>query len=614
MCGINGFTFPDKEIIAQMNKVIRHRGPDDEGSYVDSCVSLGNVRLAIIDISSKGHMPMTDVSSRYVITFNGEIYNFKQLREKLINKGYKFRSHSDTEVVLYLFIEYGEKAIGMLNGMFALAIWDKAKQKLILARDRVGIKPLYYFYDNQKFIFSSEIKSILCHKIDRGISKDAFDLYMRIYFIPAPLTIYKNVFKVVPGEMLIWQNNTIVKKRYWEISDDVYKDDKNKCIEEIKDALLDSVAKQLVADRPVGLFLSGGIDSNILLGIASKIKKSPIKTYSVGFCDIDEEDKFNADFLLARQSAAYFNSDHHEYVLSPREALNSFKSLIGMLDEPISNPTHIPTYYLAKMAVKDVTVVLGGDCGDELFGGYDRYWSAKLLDLYSYIPKIIRENITNTMIYNLKPNSSHDLLRRLKAKTLAEKYLVFLGSDEEELKKIYTSNYDKAVKNLSSLQLFDKQEKFHKIFPQLDFSHWLPEESLMRSDKMTMLSGLEQRVPFLDNNLINLAYSIPFAWKVGRKMRKIILRKAYGELLPQFILSAPKRGFFSPAAKWLRNKEWQDYVEEKLSSKNLDKLGIFNNKAVQDMYRKHLSKEKYNLQLIWAVLTFVVWAESNKLD
>ena len=612
MCGINGFTFPDRAVIESMNRQIKHRGPDDGGIYLDRRISLGNVRLAIIDLSRRGHQPMLDEEKRFVVSFNGEIYNFMELRAQLLRKNYTFLSNTDTEVILNLYREYGEQAFRMLNGMFAISIWDSREGKLVLARDRVGIKPLYYCFDGGRLLFSSEIKALFCHPISKKINRTALDLYMRLMYVPSPLTMYEGIHKLIPGQLMIWKKGKLRKTFFWKLPGSITRGvDKSRTKTELRELLTDSIRRQLVADRPVGVFLSGGIDSTILLALATEINASPMMTFSVGFSSIPQEEKFNADLALASRSARHFASDHHEYRIDPQQALTDFRSLCATLDEPIANPTHIPTYALAREARKEVVVSLGGDGGDELFAGYDRYLEARVLEHYQKIPKAIRKSLVSRMLRLLRGKVSEDFFIHLEAASQAEKYLVFMGQVESQLAKIYPSKQENALATLTALRGFRTALPFHELLPRLDFLHWLPEESLMRTDKMTMQFGLEQRVPFLDNRVIDLAFNIPFSWKVGLRQRKLILRQAFRDLLPAFILEAPKRGFFSPGAKWLRDRSWLAYTRENFSPGSLRESGVFNGEELVDMLDAHVSGKQYNLNLIWAALTFQSWYAEN---
>jgi asparagine synthase (glutamine-hydrolysing) len=613
MCGINGFTFPDRDKLRAMNSRLKHRGPDDQGEYVDEHVSLGNTRLAIIDLSPKGHQPMTDRTGRFVITFNGEIYNFKELREALIAKRYTFRSATDTEVILNLYKEYGEKAFPMLNGMFALAIWDKKEKKLVLARDRVGIKPLYYAIQNSHIFFSSEIKALFVHRLTKEIDHPAMDLYMRLMYIPSPMTIFKGIHKLIPGQLLIWKEGNYNTKFFWKLPErDEPFTDKKETKARLHQLLFDAVRRQLVSDRPVGIFLSGGIDSSTILALATKMNASPVKSFSIGFSGIDEVEKYNADFLLAKKTAAFFKADHHEFLISPKQALTNFGKLVASMDEPISNPTHIPTYVLAREARKKVVVALGGDGGDELFGGYDRYLWAWYLDQYQRLPRSARQRLIAPLLRKFNRHASEDFFENLESEGTAQRYLVFMGQSESELEKIYTSDRERVRTKLSTLRGFRHSGKsFHERIPILDFLHWLPEESLMRSDMMAMQQSLEQRVPFLDNELVDAAFRIPFPWKVGWRTRKKILRETFTDLLPAFIIDQPKRGFFSPAAKWLRNKHWKPFVDDVLSPERMKKTGVFNSDGIRSMVQEHLAGERYHANLIWCALTFQLWYANN---
>lgn len=613
MCGINGFTFPDRDKIRAMNRKLLHRGPDDEGIYTDRDISIGNTRLAIIDLSQQGHQPMLDETKRFVITFNGEIYNFKELRRELKTKKFRFKSETDTEVILNLYKEYGEKAFDKLNGMFALAIWDSVEKKLVLARDRSGIKPLYYSLNNGNAYFSSEIKALFVHHLKKEIDHSAMDLYMRLMYIPSPMTIFKGVHKLIPGQVLTWKEGTIKKKYFWKIPErDEPFTDKEETKAKLHRLLLEAVRLQLTSDRPVGVFLSGGIDSSVILGLATKVNDSPMKSFSIGFTGIEEAEKYNADFLLARETAAYFKADHHELLISPQQALKTFTKLVAFMDEPISNPTHIPTYVLAREARSEVVVALGGDGGDELFGGYDRYLMAWILDRYQRLPAEARKLLVAPLLRRLHKSASQDFFVNLEAKGTAQKYLVFMGQSESELGKIYASDRERVQARLSSLRGFRQGRRpFHELLPILDLLHWLAEESLMRTDKMTMQHSLEQRVPFLDNKIIDFAFQIPFSWKVGWRTRKKILRETFANLLPEFVIDQPKRGFFSPASKWLRDKDWKPFVDEVLSPGKMKEAGFLNADGMRTRVQEHSEGTRYHANLIWCALTFQLWYAHN---
>src|SRR3989344_3167820 len=408
MCGINGFNFQDERLIKEMVGATRHRGPDQEGFYCDNKVSLGHARLSIIDLSDNARQPLWNEDGSLAIVFNGEIYNFQELRKKLQEAGHKFRSLSDTEAILHLYEDRGEKCLEDLNGIFAFAIYDKRKNELLLARDRIGIKPLYYYFDGRKFIFSSEIKGILAHPIPREIDETALDHHFRIFFTPSPYTLIKGIRKLPPAHYLVHKNWKIEIKKYWDIEDLPEIESKEEMVGGIRQLLKDSVKRQLISDRPLGIFLSGGIDSTSVLGIAKEFVPGKIKTYSVWF-DVEPE-KFNIDFYSARKTADFYQTDHHELLISDIDARDNIEKVIWHMEEPVPNSVQIATFLLAREAKKDVAVVLGGDGGDEIFGGYPRYYYSHLIDRYQLLPPFLRKNIAPMLQLFIKKNNLREKL------------------------------------------------------------------------------------------------------------------------------------------------------------------------------------------------------------
>ena len=382
MCGINGFNFSDERLIQKMNKKVKHRGPDDLGYFVDNGISLGHTRLSIIDLSEKAHQPMFSLDNNYVITYNGELYNFKEIRKELKNKGFKFISNSDTEVVLNSYIAYGKDCLQKFNGIFSFAIWDKKKKQLFAARDYFGVKPFFYYFKNNKFIFSSEIKSILEYNIDKELDYQSLNTYFRFLYIPGPQTIFKNVKKLLPGNYLIFKDNKLEISKYYNLSNEKKNYSFIKAKELVKDKFDKAVKRQLVSDRPLGVFLSGGIDSTAILGSMSKLVDHKIKTFTVKF-DIDiEKDKFNIDSELAKKTSKYYNTDHNELLVTAKDVVNNLEKVVYHMDDLVSNHTQIATYLLAKMSKNKVDVVLGGDGADEIFGGYSRHLYYNLVDIF----------------------------------------------------------------------------------------------------------------------------------------------------------------------------------------------------------------------------------------
>jgi len=347
MCGINGFNFSDEKLIQSMNDKIRHRGPDDRGYFVDQHISLGHNRLSIIDLSKRGHQPMMSHDKNYIITYNGELYNYLAIKKDLVAKGYKFQSDTDTEVILNAYIDAGADCLKKFNGIFALAIWDKKNQELFVARDQFGIKPLVYYHKDNKFLFSSEIKGILAHEVDKDLDFDSLNLYFRFLYVPGPQTIFKHIKKLAPGHYLIWKNNNLTIWRYYEIPQ--LKSNLNfiEARDQVRRTFDESVKRQLVSDRPLGLFLSGGIDSTAILGSMSQVVKHQIKTFTVKF-DVDvEEDKFNTDSYLAKRSSDYYHTEHHELLVTPSDVRNNLEQVIYHMDDLVANHTQTATYLLS---------------------------------------------------------------------------------------------------------------------------------------------------------------------------------------------------------------------------------------------------------------------------
>lgn len=606
MCGISGFTFSDEGLIKQMNSSILHRGPDDSGVFVGENISLGHARLSVIDLSERGHQPMVSEDGRYVLVYNGEVYNFKEIKANLEKKGFNFKSDSDSEVVLNSYVAYGRECVNYFNGMFAFAIWDKEKKELFLARDRVGVKPLYYHLSGANIVFSSEIKAILKHKVKRVINFEALNIYFRMLYVPAPLTMFSGIFKLEPGSFLIWKNGETEIKKYWQTNTGVELSNKSETESMIRDLMQDSVSKQLVADRPVGVFLSGGVDSTIIAGLAAELTHNEIKTFSVNF-DVKHK-KFNSDAALAKLTSNYFGTDHHEYLISGTDAANNIESVIYHMDEPVANTTQVATYLLSKYTKKHVAVVLGGDGGDELFGGYERYRLGQMIERYNSLPNIVKKSFGNfgiKLLSHYKPSLNKFLLS-----SPPEIYLSFMSQDELDISRVLKSN----INNLGVTSQFYTKKYYSESGLDVansmmwtDLQSWLVDESLLRSDKMSMAFGLEQRVPILDHRLVELSLRIPSAWKIHGKVGKSIFRDAMAQYIPAHIRNQPKRGWFSPTSEWFRGPLFP-LVKEVLSpSYNSYPQDIFDFTELNKMLEDHIERREYHMNLLWAVVTFQIW-------
>jgi len=587
MCGINGFNFNNRNLIEKMNAKIQHRGPDGEGFYLDENISLGHRRLSIIDLSENGKQPMFNEDKSLCIVFNGEIYNFKALRGDLEARGHKFISNTDTEVVLHLFEDKKEQCLKLLNGIFAFAVYDIKNKELFMARDRIGVKPLYYYFADGKFIFSSEIKAILEHDIKREIDPEALNHYFRLMYVPAPLTMLRGIYKLPQAHYLRLRDGQIEINKYWDIRDFKEIKSKQEIIEKIQDLMKKSVQGQLISDRPVGVFLSGGIDSTSVLGVAKEFKKDKIKTFSVGFNINDPDNKFNADMGLARETSKFYNTEHHELMVFSKDVLENIEKVIYHLDEPIAEATQIATFLLAQLAKKEVAVVLGGDGGDELFGGYKRYY-------YSYL--LNKRGITKIMPF-LKP--------------MIHKRFMF--QKEKEVSKILKGdvNQTKITKEFFRKKYFKNASNtdYEKMFMLTDLKTWLADESLMRSDKMTMAHGLEQRVPVLDHQLVELAMKTPSKYKMkDENQGKAIFIEAMKQYLPEHILkSEKKKVWMTPMSEWLRT-DLNDFAKSVLNINYCpESQKYFNFNGIDQMFKDHVERKKYNLNLIWALMVFQIW-------
>lgn len=625
MCGISGFTFCDKDLIAKMNDRIAHRGPDQEGIYCDDHVSLGHRRLSIIDLSEAGRNPMWNREKNVGIVFNGEIYNFQEIREELLKMGYTFNSKTDTEVIIYAYEAWGIECVKKFNGMWAFAIYDKSKGKIFLSRGRVGKKPLYYHYDGKNLIFSSELKGLLVHDFDKTLDLDAINAFMRLTYIPHPLSIFKHAKKLEPGSNLIFDLKTraIEIYKFWEI--EAVEDEKKteaEWINEIKEIFFDSVNKRLLADRPLGLFLSGGIDSTSVLAAAHKIKGEGLKTFTIRFDSSVGSEKYNYDADMARRTSKFYGTDHTECTIGGQDIVDNIEKVVYHMGEPISNATWVATYLLAKKAKEKVTVILGGDGGDEIFGGYEKYKYSMKLAHYAMLPRPLRTAVlTPALKWWFKGRK--DLSRGLDPLPGLEWYLFFQSEPERAIAPLFLKemNRPEAVANLFGPLYFEKKYSAHEMSKKImltDIQTWLTDEEMMRTDKMSMAWGIEQRCPFLDYRLVNLSTRLPTSLKIKHGELKYILKKTMHPYLPPFVVEANKikRGFLSPTSKWLRD-ELRSLAHDLLSVESLKKTGIFDPVAVSEMFERHVQGQKkgellktgvnYSPTILWSLMIFQIW-------
>lgn len=606
MCGINGFSFNDERLILGMVNKTHHRGPDDEGILLGKKISFGHNRLSIIDLSSAGHQPMTTKDGKFSIIFNGEIYNFLEIKNQLKVLGCQFSSHSDTEVLLLGWQKWGEKLLEKINGIFSFAIWDHQKEELFLVRDHFGVKPLYYYFDKNKIIFSSEIKAILLHDVKKELDFDSLNIFFRFLYIPAPKTAFKNIYKLLPGYFVKWRDGNLELKKYYQLDDAIKYHNYNQAKKDLRNIFDKAVEDQMVSDRPLGVFLSGGFDSTAILGSMSRMVNHPIETFSVSFKTEIDKMKYNADANLAQKTAQFYHTNHNQLDLSAQDVEDNFFASVYQMDDLVSNHIQVANYLLAKFAKNKVAVVFGGDGGDELFAGYERYYLNYLIDNWQKIPQVMRENVL--LHQTAKVFSKEDLYKRININNQQERFFDFMSQKEADVAKILTKN----IYNNYTVDYFNKYFKKKNNFLQnlllTDFNTWLPDESLVRSDKMSMAYGLEYRVPILDKRMVEFAFSIPNKWKINKRDQgKKIFIDALSDYFPDYLLSQPKRGWFSPAAKWLRG-DLQPLMRQLLSANfNVGTKDFFDWNEINHMVDNHLSSKQYNLNLIWALMTFQVW-------
>ena len=632
MCGICGIVdfsgdSVQEDILRKMCQMMIHRGPDDEGVYINHqlqatshqskpSVGLGHRRLSIIDLSVSGHQPMCNEDGTIWIVLNGEIYNYIELVKDLREKGHKFKSNTDTEAIIHLYEEYGEECVKKLRGMFAFTIWDEKEEVLMLARDRPGKKPLLYYYKNGIFCFSSEFSSLLASGlIDKEIDPKAINYYLTFGYIPAPMTIYKNVYKLPPAHILIFKNGQVNIKRYWNL-------DYTKKIEiseeeaasEVLRLLKEAVKIRLQSDVPLGAFLSGGIDSSTIVALMSQLTGERVKTFSIGF-----DDKDYSELKYANKVADTFNTEHHEFVVKPN-VIEILPVLIDHYGEPYADSSAIPTYYVSRQTKQHVTVALNGDGGDEVFAGYERYQAVLLSEMYQKIPAILRNPLFQT-IGNLIPDSfgQKDRLKRIKRfiegahLPLSKRYLQWIGMFTEKVRDdMYTDEFLRKVSDSDPLRIISKTLNSSNGLSLLDrllltdTMTYLPDDLLVKVDITSMANSLECRSPFLDHPLMEFAASLPAKYKLRRFIKKYILKKAVENIIPKDNIYRRKMGFAVPVGRWFRG-ELKGLLQETLLSQDSLKRGYFKPDKIKDIVFQHTSGQKdWSFQL-WSLLMLELW-------
>ena len=588
----------------RMNYATRHRGPDGSVVLSDTGVTMGHNRLAIIDLSLASSQPMKSPDGRFMLTYNGELYNFRELKEEIGDR-YQFKTEGDTEVVLAAYMVWGHECVLKFNGMFAFAVWDRDREELFLARDHAGIKPLYYFWDGEQFIFSSEVKGILEGGVDRAIDMEAASMYFRLSYVPEPYTMFAQIKSLPAGSLATLSKGLFSIERYFSLLDapeeTLLARDAAKELDELLDR---AVSRQLVSDRPVGVFLSGGLDSSAVLSAAAKVHPG-IDTFTVRFSlpESNEEEKFNEDAELAREVAAQFGAHHHEITITPEEVPALLLKAAFHMDVPVSNPTIPSMLRLSEETAKTATVVLNGDGGDELFGGYTRYRFSKRVLLYQkWVPAIARTLLAKVRPIFAKANLPPGI--GLFAQFMFQKDATLASVLSPEL---VTNNAFDRYRD----RYFSERGDFLRQFMSADREGWLVDEALMRTDRTTMAAALEARVPLLDRELLAFAARVPTKLKTSLRVTKILPRIAFRNRLSKNILIQKKRGWVSPGAKWLRHPDVLALATEAFSKGyHPETDALFNLPALKNALADHVSGKQYNLYLLWSVLTFRLWAKT----
>ncbi len=617
MCGICGFTGKaDKVVLERMAVSLFHRGPDEDGYYSENGkINLGMRRLSIIDVAT-GHQPVHNEDESLWTIFNGEIYNFQELRKELEEKGHRFYTdHSDTEVIVHLYEDYGKDFVCKINGMFAIALWDRRNEILLLIRDRMGVKPLFYTMVGDHLIFGSEIKAILEHPdYHRDINYEALYHYFTFKNIPSPLTAFNGVYTLLPGETLTFSHNRISTNRWWKI-----RFGENESYEEsyvkgkIMGLLEDATRVRMISDVPFGAYLSGGLDSSSIVALMSRYSNKPIKTFSLGY--EDELKNKEADLYYARKVSEAFKTEHYEYVMSHRELVDEIENVIGAFDQPFSGT--ISTYFLSKLITKHVKVALSGDAADELFGSYLSHRVAQPMNHFKRLYGKVRDGMLTEEERNLFKPCEVGFLMDLYEKSGGDdiKWRHHLGVFNDEEKDLFlAAGFRSHLNSISSFSLL--AENFNQTTSrdplnrmlEMEWNTQLPDQVLAFVDFLSMAHSVEIRSPFLDYRLVEFVATLPGSVKIRNGDVKDILKKTVSHLLPAGIVERPKEGFVLPIFDWMVDK-LRDFSFDVLSERRMNSHHFFNREAVQGILRDYHAGKKSNAAKIWNLMMFQLWWE-----
>ncbi len=637
MCGIAGYIGEVKNpeiCLSEMANAIRYRGPDDKGTWSDTGIGLAHARLSIIDLSSAGHQPMHSVSDNYVMVFNGEIYNHQSIRKELDSIiSINWAGHSDTETLLYAIEHWGlEPTLKKIKGMFAIALWHKKSRNLFLVRDRMGEKPLYFGWVGNQFVFGSELKAIKKFpKFDNQIDRSALALFLRFNSIPAPHSIYKDIYKLEPGHIIQFNADSkeINNQCYWSIEQE-YKTTATsrfigtslEAVDQLEYVLLNAVSSQMESDVPLGAFLSGGVDSSAIVALMQSQSDRKVNTFSIGFNDSEYDEAKHAHMV-----SKHIGTNHSELYLNDQDALDVVPQLCHIYDEPFADSSQIPTYIVSKFAKERVSVALSGDAGDEIFGGYNRYiFAERFFSKARKIPNILRKLISNTILginedkldrllgiflsnsYVNIGNKLHKAAEVLSAKSIPEMHFKLISQIQHPTKWLINAKEYKTILN-DDENIFDHLNSFEQMMAY-DLVTYLPTDILTKVDRAAMSVSLETRIPFLDPDVINFSASLPMNFKIRNGVSKWALREVLYRYVDKELIERPKMGFGVPLAEWLRGP-LKDWAEDLLDEKRLHQEGFFNVDFVRTKWKEHISGKKNWHHQLWNVLMFQAWLEQN---
>jgi asparagine synthase (glutamine-hydrolysing) len=621
MCGIAGFIESSdvheplreeeaRALVHQMCRTIRHRGPDDEGVLVEPGVALGMRRLSIIDVST-GRQPIDNEDGSVSIVFNGEIYNFPELRKTLEAAGHRFYTHTDTEVIVHAYEQWGHAAFAKLRGMFGLAIWDRRTRRLVIARDRVGIKPVHYASAGGRLYFGSEIKSILCAPdLPRDLNPAALDHYLSFLYGPRDASFFAHIRKLPPGHTLTWQNGRVTIEQYWQPgTDESFRGTDADAVEQLQHVLTGAVRAHLLSDVPLGAFLSGGIDSSVVVALMSQVSGGRVKTFSIGF----DQPQYD-ELTFARQVAAHYATDHYEDVVTP-DGIAILDTLVSHFDEPFGDASAIPTWYVSQLASKHVTVTLSGDGGDELFGGYDRYLQdPRVAAIDRYAPPAIR-HVAGMVAQTLPQGAKGKRFLRHIANSERGRYVDAVGFfNADDKRELYSPDLQSVLPASTPeqrvLAVFDRYAHlpWASQMMRFDIETYLPEDILTKVDRTSMAHSIESRVPLLDNDVIDFALTLPAAMKIRNGRRKHVLKEVAARLLPASLVDRRKQGFAVPLDVWFRGNLGELFSDTLLSARAVAR-GYFEPRYIRQLISEHLDGRRDHALRLWQLVVLERWHE-----